>query len=151
MNVLHGGFVSKLGKLQNGLLVSLPKSTEPQEETSHPHRVQLARVTHRLLDPGVPECDQTPNFGGPNKRDEFVFHEPLKERPTLISACAEKRNHFGKIKEIGKINLGTLKNEKTLRPKTKRSGAKARRKHTSNQCESVRPKRAKLSEQVWTC
>lgn len=127
MNVLHGGCVSKLGKLQNGWLVSLPKSTEPQEERSHPHRVQLARVTHRLLDPGVPECDQTPNFGGPNKRDEFVFHEPLKERPTLISACAEIRNHFGKVKgdwENKPRNLEKREDSKTELQKIRSKGSK---------------------------
>ena len=36
------------------------------------------------------------------------FHEPVKERPTLVLACAEIKNHFAKVKGTGKINLMTI-------------------------------------------
>ena len=36
------------------------------------------------------------------------FHEPLRERPTLVLACAETKNHFAKVKGTGKINLMTI-------------------------------------------
>ena len=41
------------------------------------------------------------------------FHEPLRERPTLVLACAEIKNHFAKVKGTGKINLLTRRNRKT--------------------------------------